>query len=303
MDLKNSNLSRTPGQFTMLLWAIGWVIVFWTSIAPNILFSQRVVAKVTVTLKQLPEIKQTELKDFYQVVENYINTFDWVEDDQGGAINVSMQFVLSDISVSGESRYRANLLVTNERDIQYFDKRCKFAYQQNEQIAHHSNQINSLTTLLDYYIYLILGHEFDKFSRFGGTPYFKLAQQRAEQGRFGLGQFVEGWDLREQEISKILSEELKPYRVMLDVFFYGTYLFYDKGEKDKGRTYIYEALKMIETELPKTATSENFKKFLSAYSTELIQIFKDARNSSEVFKLLTSLDPEHKSTYEQYLRD
>jgi len=283
----------------LLLVVIGFNFSISTLFTP--LHAQRIVSNITVILKQLPEKKQMELTEFYRVIENYINNFEWIEDDQGGELRISMQFLLTDISISGESRYRANLLVSNEKDVQYFDKRCKFAYQLNEQLYHGAAQLNSLTTLIDYYVYLILGHEFDKFSRYGGNPYFRLAQQRAEQGRFGLGHFVEGWDFRQKEIDRILSERYKPFRLMKDIFFYGIYLFDDKNEKGKGRTYIYDAIQRIEKGLKLDATTkEDYEKFLNAYSTTIVQTFKDSPQANEVFGTLIRIDPEHKATYEQY---
>lgn len=266
-------------------------------------YAQKIISKVTVILEQLPEEKQLELTEFYNVIGEYINSYDWIQDNQGGEIHISMQFLLTYVPVSGESRYRANILVSNDKDLQFFDKRCRFAYESGNALYHNSSELNSLTTLIDYFVYLIIGHEFDKYSRFGGDTYLKLAQERADQGRYGLGHFAEGWDLRQTQMNEFLSDEFKPFRVMKDVFFYGVYLYDDKGEKGKGLTYMHEALKMIEREMPKTVKfKETYSQFLNAYSSTLIQFFKDAPQANEVFTLLSVIDPEHKTSYEPFLR-
>ncbi len=265
------------------------------------IFAQKVVAKITIELKNLPEERQIEAAELDQALIHYINSHNWVEDDQGGEIAFNLQMVLSDMSVGGESRYRANMLVSNEQDVQFFDRRCRFAYQKNEPLLHNATQLNSLTTLIDYYVYFILGHEFDKFSEYGGTPYFRLAQQRAEQGRFGLGQFIEGWEQREEEVRKILSEENRPFRKMKDVFFYGIFLFDDKGEPEKGTQYVAHALKMIEEGLKKPDPDERYKKFLGAYFNKLVQLFQNHPQKSEIFELLSRIDPDHAETYKQYI--
>ncbi|MBN2091422.1 DUF4835 family protein [candidate division KSB1 bacterium] len=265
------------------------------------ILAQKVAAKVTIELKNLPEERQIEAAELDQALLHYINSHNWVEDDQGGEIAFNLQMVLSDMSVGGESRYRANLLVSNEQDVQFFDRRCRFAYQKNEPLLHNATQLNSLTTLIDYYVYFILGHEFDKFSEYGGSSYFRLAQQRAEQGRFGLGQFIEGWDQREEEVRKILSEENRPFRKMKDVFFYGIYLYDDKGEPEKGTQYVAHALKMIEEGLKKPDPDEKYKKFLGAYFNKLVQLFQNYKQKSEIFELLSRIDPDHAETYKQYI--
>jgi hypothetical protein len=265
-------------------------------------FAQRILSKVTVILEQLPEEKQLELTEFYKVIEEYINSYLWIEDNQGGEIRISMQFLLTYVPVSGESRYRANILVSNDKDVQYFDKRCRFAYETGEALYHNASEINSLTTLIDYFVYVIIGHEFDKFSRFGGESYFKLARERADQGRYGLGHFIDGWDLRQTQINEFVSEEFKPFRVMKDVFFYGLFLYDDKGEKGKGLSYMHEALKMIERELPQTQFKDTYTQFLNAYFSTIVQFFKDAPMAHEVFSLLIKIDPDHTASYEPFLK-
>jgi hypothetical protein len=267
------------------------------------LLAQRVVCKVTVVLQQLPINLREEMAEFYSVVENYINGYDWVEDDQGGELRMSIQFLLMDASIGGETRFRANLVITNEKDIQYFDKRCHFAYQKNEQLNHNQSQLGSLTALIDYYVCMILGNEFDKLSRFGGDYYFKLAQDIASQGRFGLGQFTDGWDLRQEDIRQILSDDYRDFRLMKDVFFYGVYLYDDMSNPERGRKYLAESVKMMERGIKKQPKiKEKYDLFINAYSNIIVQAFKDVENANDVFEAMIRLDGEHQDTYEPYLR-
>jgi len=264
-------------------------------------YSQKLFSKVTIILEKLPELKQEELKEFYRTIEDYINSTAWIEDDQGGEISISMQFLLSDISSSAESRYRANIIVSNEKDIQYFDKRCLFAYQIGEPLVHNENNPTSLTALIDFYVYLIIGGEFDKYSKFGGTPFFEKAKRCAAHGKFGLGRFIEGWDLREKLILDILSDKYKKFREMKDDFFLGVYLFDEEDERAKGRHSVYNAILKIEKILADDAENEDCKRFIGAYSTKIIDIFKNAKNK-DVFNKLIELDPERKNVYEKYLK-
>ena len=262
--------------------------------------SQRLVSEVTVVLEQLPEMKQEEMQGFYKILEDYINSTAWIDDDQGGEIPISMRLLLSDMGSSTESRYRATLLISNTKDIQYADKRCLFAYEPGSALYHSDNNPNSLTALLDFYIYLIIGGEFDKYSKFGGTPYFEKAKRCAAQGKFGLGRFVEGWDLREKLILEIMSDSQKSFREMKDTFFLGVYLFDEEEERAKGRRSVYDALIQIEQILKDDPENENCMLFLGAYSTKFIDIFKDIKDK-RVFRKLIKLDPERKKVYEAHL--
>ncbi|MCK5737548.1 DUF4835 family protein [bacterium] len=264
--------------------------------------AQRVAAKVTLNLLELPEQKQIEMENFGQVVQDYISSVDWVEDDQGGEFSINMQFLLSYIPVSGEDRYRANILVSNEKDFQVFDKRCRFAYQPNEILYFDNVDKNSLTSLIDYYVYFVLGHEYDKMSRLGGTPYFQKSLQRAEQARFGLAHFSDGWDIREKKVNEITSDNNKTFRIMKDIFFYGIYLFEDREEPELGRRYVFESLQMIDKDMPYSTIPENYTQFLNAYFDEVVKMFRNSPGANQVFTLLLRIHPEQQETYEQYVQ-
>lgn len=267
------------------------------------LSAQQMKSRVTVVLEQLPINLREDMADLNQVIQDYIDNYDWVEDDQGGQLRISMQFLLTDASVTGETRFKANLVVTNEKEIQYLDKRCHFSYQRNEQLVHDLNQIGPLTALIDYYVYLILGNEYDKLSRFGGDVYFKLAQEVAGQGRFQLATFKDGWEQRTEDIREILSNDYRDYRLMKDVFFYGIYLFDDTGNVPRGRKYVAEAVKMMERGIRKQPKiKKEYEMFIQAYSGAIIQTFNEAENTREVFETMVRLDPDHKDSYEPFLR-
>lgn len=276
------------------------LIVFIGQIFPPSAACQRVVAQVNTILKTLPIEKQEKLADFHDKVTHYINSYDWHNNPyDGGQIDVDMTIMLEDISTSSEERYKATFQVTNKYDIQIFDKRCRFAYRSGELVV-HENAINSLTALLDYFIYLIIGGEFDKYGTLEGTPYYEKARDIAQQAKFQLSRYDSegGWDLRNEQINYILSKEHQKFREMVDYYYYGISLI--ESELDKAREYCAEAVRMLDKILEEDPKNEYCKNFISSHHAELINLYKNAQDKT-VLKKLMILDPDNAESYRENL--
>jgi len=280
-----------------------FVIIFFLLITLGIFYSnsyaQSIIVTVDLELNALPDENRVKLQNFKQVLEDYLNNYKWTKDEFIGELKINWSLVLQDISVSYQDRYKAQLLVTNNSDVQYADRRCRFAYQKGEIPVHSDNNWESLTSLLDFYMNIIIAEEMDKFGHLLGSPYFERAKLIADQARFGLGQFIEGWDLRVELMANLLSEKTRNYREMKDFYFYG--LYFATEEPTKARTYIKEAINMLE-EIQKDEDPK-FKrctKFLEAHHIEIVELFKNS-NDSQVFEKLIKLDPDRANVYQDNL--
>lgn len=261
--------------------------------------AQSVKADVQLELNALPEEKQEKLIDFEQVLEDYFNNYDWTNGEFIGEIQINLNMLMQDISVSYEDRYKLQIIISNNSDVQYTDKRCRMEYQKGEIPMHSDNNWDSLTSLLDFFTNIIIGEEMDKFDHLLGTPYFEKAKMIAEQARFGMGQFIEGWDLRVELINDILSEKTRKYREMKNFYFYG--LYFAQEDPAKARTYCKEAIDMIEEIMPEENPKYNrCKNFLKAHHIEIVEIFRDAKDKS-IFEKMIQLDPEREQIYSQFL--
>ncbi len=95
-----------------------------------------------------------------------------------------IQIYLQDASVSFEDRYSGNLLIANSTDVQFYDKRWRFNYDSYEPLIPDENLFHPLTSVLEFYIYMVLAIEFDKYGKLSGTPNFNKAVNINEQARF-----------------------------------------------------------------------------------------------------------------------
>jgi len=283
--------SAKKGIFCLLL-IVSFVLSY-----NRVAFGQRLKAQVKMMLERLPLQKQQKLKDLGEDIETYINDYDWTGESSDEEIPVTVQISLMDNSVSYEDRYSGTFLITNNSDLQYYDKYWRFPYQAGEQLIHNENVFDPFTGFINFYVYLIIGGEYDKYGRFLGTPYFEKAKQTCGQAKFN-SLFRLGWEERSKLVDKILSKENKPFRIVEDLFFLG--LSYVDEEDSTARKYCGQALSLLDEILTKDPYNKQARQFLNAHYLEYTDILK---NNSEAMEKLIRLDPNHAETYRKAMKE
>jgi len=263
-------------------------------------FGQRIEARVKTTLESLPIDKKEKLADFADKVEHYINSNsnnrcnnEWQTD-----VFVDITIVPTDKSSGAEEKYSADFLIHNNYDQQFHDDRWTFAYQSGSTLSYNENIQDSFTSLVEFYLFMILGGEFDKWGTLAGTVYYEKARNIAEQSKFGLGRFQEGWDRRLDLVNFFLSDRHKPFREMVDYYYYG--ISFVKNDNEKARKYITTAIKMLDKLLANDPDNNYAKKFISAHYIELVEVYRRARDK-EPLRTLLVIDPEHETIYRELL--
>ena len=259
--------------------------------------AQNIRAQVKITLERLPLEKQQKLKDFAEDIETYISDHDWTGESADDEIPMSVQIFLMDNSVSYEARYSGTFLITNTSDIQYYDKYWRFPYEAGTRLEHNESIFDPFTGFIDFYVYLIIGGEYDKLGKFMGTPYFEKSKLLSDQAKFNA-RFILGWKERTTLIDRVLSDDYKPFRTMKDFFFLGqSYV----GEEDTtAQKYCAQALSLLDDILTKDPGNEEAVQFLKAHHVEYIELFKEDR---KILEKLIRIDPNRVETYQQYLKD
>ena len=118
----------------------------------------------------------------------YINFgYNWTNDKFEQHEQIDVSFLLTLNSKSGND-FSGKLQITSQRPVfnsdyksllmSYIDKNVTFKYIRNSPIQYFEGQhVDNLADILAYYIYMILGYDYDSFSMEGGTPYFNKADQ------------------------------------------------------------------------------------------------------------------------------
>jgi hypothetical protein len=195
------------------------------------------------------------------------------------------------------STYETTLLNIKDNDFH-----CKYVEFQPIEFSETNNRDN-LTNIMAYYAYVILGFDYDTFSREGGSPYFEKAQAIVNNSQNAR---EKGWKAFESERNRYwLIENImnRSYSAMRETFYtyhrMGLDVMADKTEE--GRSAIAESLRGVQTVFRRRPSTYILQIFFDAKSDELVNIFSksypDERN--RVVAILNEVDPSNGSKYQK----
>lgn len=266
--------------------------------APAPAAAQNLVAEVTVDLEKLPQQNQNKLRGLDRIVAAYVNQRQWAPDDYGYDVVMDLQIYFEEAkAVSFEDRYKAQIVVSNRSNMQYSDKRWEFALEPGVQLD-YAESFDPFRSLIDYYVFMLLGYEFDKVKKFGGTPYYEQARRIAQQARFSSRYFL-GWDKREEWVEELLEEDQEHLRYLNYLYYSGEWLYYDERDRETAKQFLLYAIKMLE----KIRDEDKLKRFYDLNYYNYGNALAEYEEWSALSKL-ASLDPnpEHAEYYERLMR-
>jgi hypothetical protein len=255
-------------------------------------------ANVKVIIDKLPIEKQEKMREFDQIIMSYLENSPWLEEDDRDIdpINISMQFFLQDSPSNVEDRYNCEFLISSS-DIQYYDRRMKFAYQVGERLIFEQQSVTPLTGVINFYVYLVIANEFDKFGLNGGDFYFKQAESVAALGKFVRSEFILGWNERDELVKKMKLEPYPTFRKMKDHFFYAQYMI--EEDIDDARKHGRIAVDLLTQVVAHEYKFDATKQFMDAHYLEFIAMFKDDKSNRDVFEKLIKVDSNHEQLYRE----
>jgi len=230
-------------------------------------------------------------------------------------IDCTFTIILSeatDNSFKGEIQVQARRPVYNSTYVttlfNFRDTQFDFEYTEFEPLEYTENMLNSnLTATIVFYIYTILGLDFDSFSPKGGSPFFQQAQQIVTLAQAQMG--WTGWrafdnDRNRHALITALTENNG------EIFRQFWYDYHRKGldemaaNADRGRTNIIAVLPELTKLKSARPTSVLLQLFSDTKLDELIAIYTKAttQEKQEGFKDLSNLYPAYSNRLEAIKR-
>jgi hypothetical protein len=223
--------------------AAAFAASFLFACAPGAL-AQKLVPELQINVDKMPQEAQTKLQGLQEKLQDYIERRRWVDNDYGYDLNVRIIIYFTDYSPGPpEDKYKASITVSNLSDPnEYFeDRRWDFSLRQPYQFQ--ENEYNPLTSVIEFYIWMIYGMEFDKLEKLGGRPYYDKARDIVLQSNRSF--FVFGWDKRSDLLREQVSTDNTIARELSFFWDTGMY-FYNQNDYKKAKDYLYYALVKLE---------------------------------------------------------
>ena len=253
------------------------------------------------------------LDDLRPLVEDYMNKNNFTDDryEYHELIECSMQIIFTEAFT--QTTFRAQLVITSTRPIygtrakttvmQISDDQWEFAFAQGTPLVFETERYNHLTSVLDYWAYVMLGYDYDSFSEFGGEEHWQKARRIQQLGQTGNGA---GWnsldlDSRSQIVDQMTDARFRPLREA-----YFTYHFYGldhfTNDVDAARQSVLQVLNTLQTLYDNLARQYVFDIFFSTKYQELASVFEQSDESTAAYALLAEVDPSRISTYDKLIQ-
>lgn len=267
--------------------------------------------QVTVSIAQLTGSEFTFLQELGDQIELYMNERSFTQDRYLDIerIDCLMQVIFEEAVTL--TSFQARLVLSSRRPIygvpqvstvlQISDTGWQFNYAQGSPLVFDLEKFDALTSVLDFYAYIMLGYDYDTFSEFGGSPHFERARRIAAlaESQSGIGWVDLGGNRgRKDLIEQILDPRFKALRqVYFDYHYAGLDAFV--SENEVARSSILAAIESLDALYDEMSRSYVFDIFFSSKAEEIAAVFDDSPLSSQAYDVLRRVDPANLSKYDK----
>lgn len=287
--------------------------------------AQELNAKVNVLATRVPSTVDHKVFQTLQgAIFNFLNNRKWSNENFQNNEKITCNFLINISSAGDNNTYQANLTVQAGRPvfnssyqsplINFNDDNFTFRYVEYQPLDFNENRVQgsepyaaNLTAELAYYVYVILGLNFDSFALRGGDPYFQKALNIVNNAPDSRD--ISGWKPFDGVRNRYwLAENLtnSKYTLIHDAYYSyyrsGLDQMYDKEEE--GRAAILNTLNMLNTVNTETPNTMIMQFFFQGKSGEISKVFQKSPpdEKSRALELLTKLDISNLNKYKQDLQ-
>ncbi len=278
----------------------------------GLLPAQELQCQVVVNAERAQTTDRQVFRDMENAFARFMNDRKWMDDFFMPEEKIHCNIVITIDQMISVSSYRATVQIQSSRPVyhtsyeslvfNFADRDWVFEYVESTPLDFNENQFTSnLTSMLAYYAYIIIGIDYDTFSKFGGTPMFQKALNVVNVAQ---NTELPGWRAFQNNrnrywlIDNLLNQNLQPIRA-------GYYLYHRQGldimidKPDEARKNILQCLKDIKTADTQLPNSILKISFFDAKADELTDIFKQAQPAikNEAYNLLAQLNPKNIDKY------
>lgn len=306
-------LSRTCILNTGHLFVLFMMILFALT-GVQTLKAQEINATVELNTSQINTTDYDYVGDLKPLVERYINETRWTDDRYQEEERIEINILINIINVDNSANFDANIVVQLFRPIYNTiaktpvlvinDSNWRFNFTRNRNIVRDDNQYDDIASILDFYVYVALGYDYDTFSELGGDPYYRNAESIMNVAQSTGG--ASGWSSigsrrsRNGLITQLRNPNYEGFRRAL-------YTYHRQGldqftiNTERARERIIEALELLRDTRRQTAERYLFDLYFATKNKEFTAAFLDADQSErlEVYNLLVNMDNSHISEYDK----
>jgi hypothetical protein len=271
-------------RITCITWFIGVLIL------ANMLSSgycQTFSAKVNIQADRLQPEEQAILAELPRLLEDYINNYNWTNENADIIIESRISIVVETVSRQGsEGIFRSQFIINSPSGENFLDRSFEFRYQAGQLIEHQRSYFDPLLSMIDFYVYMVIAGELDCYILLGGTSYYGRARIFVDGGL--VSSYAQGWRNRLDELQLITDDDHRPLRGAKFYYYEGLFYIEQRRDVEKAPVYSKKVVDLLDAVHQKRPNSVALKRFLDGHYQEFCKLFtydQDRENSNAMIQI------------------
>ncbi|MBR0452397.1 MAG: DUF4835 family protein [Bacteroidales bacterium] len=279
-------------------------IFCWLFLGLGVASAQELNCRVQINTDQIGGTDKAVYESFRNNLTEFLNTRQWTSAQFSKVEKIDCGFMFI-FQKSVDNVHTVEMQVQSRRPVfnaTYVSpmlnlrQAIEFEYQEGQTLEFNPDNISdNLTASIVFWVYMILGMDFDSFAPKGGEVFFQQAQHIVTQAQGSLG---DNWKAHADDnncwawMDALTNETQQAYRLLSYQYHrLGLDMMYDKMEE--ARSNITKSLEALKTIKSNDARSPLLSNFSDAKLDELIQIYSKAPKAEKdkVYDLLLDIYP------------
>ncbi len=273
-------------------------------------------ANVSVSAKEIAGTDRRVFDDLQSNLRSFINERRWTNIEFQSAERIDCSFLLNIKSKDGDT-YRGDLSVVYTRPVfnssytspvlNYLDEDLSFDYIEGQALDFQENSFSSnISSVISFYLYMILAIDFDTMGENGGAPYYEKASNILNAAQ---GSGDKGWvnSFGERNRATLHENFTNPAFADLHKFLY---TYHRQGldrmhkDKTKAKQNILKSLNFLKNIHDKDQNNFVLELIMNAKKDEFVNIFSEGApaEKANALEALKTIDPAHVEDYKKIIR-
>lgn len=275
--------------------------------------AQELACSVEINRQALTGTDYNFLDGLRDEIDRYVNTRSWTGNVVEDIERIDCSMLITFTRAVSLTQFEAQIAVQSSRPIYGTEQRTvtlllrdnswAFTYARGQALIFDPNRFDPFLSVIDFYTYILLGIDHDTFEEFGGTPYYERARRIAELARSNTSAAGWGSDPTDERSRAVLIQDLldPTFEPLRRVQFAYHFNVLDRFTAQPDQAWVDAAAAVGELyELYQLFNRRRYPTdlFFAAKASELVQLFAEAPQRSQVYAQLSEMDPSRLSQYD-----
>jgi hypothetical protein len=279
-------------------------------------FAQEIISTVTINTPKLQTADPKLFVNLKSALQEFINNRKWTDENYKSEEKIELNVIITINKEISQTSFEAQLTIQASRPvynstynsvmIQHLDKDFYFSYGEFEVLDFTEGSFSSnLTSTIAYYVYVVLGLDYDSFAELGGDKYLNKALDIVNAVPRGA---AKGWTMQDGDrtrywlIENLLNVRMQGFRRgMYQYHLLGLDRLSSEENRAEGLAAIEKALTAARDANQAVPASMLIQTFVNTKRDEILNVYSvaDLRTRRRIYDIMIKIDGTHAADYQK----